>query len=720
MSSYLFSSESVSPGHPDKLCDRISDAILDSYLQGDPDSRVAVECMATANKLLISGEVSSNAALTSNDIERIARGIIQVTGYNKDEYLYTFNKTNVEVLINRQSPDIARGVDRQDPRLQGAGDQGIMFGYATDETPHFMPLPIMLAHEIMDYFYRYRRSHPDCILRPDAKSQVTVQYEDNVPVKIDTILISHQHDDVPQEEVNKFISEVLSKFLLENFGEGCKYPSHLIQDNMKVYINPTGKFVIGGPVGDCGLTGRKIIVDTYGGRSAHGGGAFCVDGDTEYLTPNGWKKMSEYQEGDLVAQWDDYKLSFVKPLARIECDAEDMFHIHSSTMYDMVLSKNHDLVIETSKGNIIKKRCKDLIDINTLKIKNGNAGYVPVSFNIRPDQITTSIPLTDDEIRLQVAYCADGSSNKERLRCKKDYKKERLEMLLKNTNTDYRISTDRDEESDYVNYYFKPPINSRKLTECFRNANLHQMRVIADELVQWDGNRYDCFRTTIKEDADFAQFLFMAAYGTRASIKVDDRRGRQTHVDGYDKAYTVNCILYSVYRLNTTKVMMRNSSARSVDSVHIERFESKDGKMYCFSVPSGMLLLRRNYKVFVTGNSGKDPSKVDRSAAYMARYIAKNLVATRKMSQCSVQLAYGIGMAEPISVYITSNGTCQTPDEKLSKIVCSVFDLTPYGIIQKLDLKRPIFYKTAFGGHFGREIFPWEQIDMAETLKNLL
>lgn len=381
---YLFTSESVGEGHPDKLCDQISDGVLDACLKDDPESRVACECFATTGMVLIGGEITTE---TYVDIQHIAREVARKIGYTKADYGLDCDSMAVLNVIHNQSPDISQGVSGTGlyKGEQGAGDQGLMFGFACNETKELMPAPIMLAHKILLKAAELRKSGAIEWLRPDAKSQVTIEYEGFVPKCIDTVVVSHQHDDnISYDEIkDTIISQIINPVLAEeNFGLDC----------IKYFINPTGRFVIGGPHGDTGLTGRKIIVDTYGGMGRHGGGAF----------------------------------------------------------------------------------------------------------------------------------------------------------------------------------------------------------------------------------------------------------------------------------------------------------------------------------------SGKDPSKVDRSAAYMARYIAKNIVASGACTRCEVQLAYAIGVPFPVSVMVNTFGTAQVEESRLAEAVKKLFDLSPAGIVKTLDLKKPIYQATASYGHFGRDIFAWEKTDMAGAIRRAL
>lgn len=373
---YLFTSESVTEGHPDKISDQISDAILDAILEQDPTSRVACETLVTTGLAVVAGEITTDATI---NYQKIIRDTINEIGYNKAEYGYDCNTMSVLNALGTQSPDIAQGVD-----TGGAGDQGLMFGFACNETPELMPMPIQMAHNLTKKLSEVRRNGELSYLRPDGKSQVSIEYRDGKPFRVEAVVISSQHsDDVDNETLRTDIMEKVIKAVI---------PADLLDENTKYHINPTGRFVVGGPMGDAGLTGRKIIVDTYGGYAPHGGGAF----------------------------------------------------------------------------------------------------------------------------------------------------------------------------------------------------------------------------------------------------------------------------------------------------------------------------------------SGKDPTKVDRSAAYMARYIAKNIVAAGLADKCTVQLAYAIGVAEPVSVLVDTHGTGKVDEEKLSDAVRKNFELNPKGIIETLDLRRPIYKKTAAFGHFGREDFSWEKTDKADALLNAL
>ncbi len=272
--SYFFTSESVSEGHPDKVADQISDALVDNFLAFDPKSKIACETLVTTGQVVLAGEVKSTAYL---DVQEIAREVIRKIGYTKSEYMFEADSCGILSAIHEQSSDINQGVERKKKEEQGAGDQGMMFGYATNETENFMPLPLDIAHNLLIELASIRREGKQMkYLRPDAKSQVTIEYsEDNKPQKIVAIVISTQHDEFDAEaKMLKKISDDIRTILIPRMKKRYPKYAHFFNNNIKYHINPTGKFVIGGPHGDTGLTGRKIIVDTYGGRGAHGGGAF--------------------------------------------------------------------------------------------------------------------------------------------------------------------------------------------------------------------------------------------------------------------------------------------------------------------------------------------------------------------------------------------------------------------------------------------------------------
>ena len=319
---YLFTSESVSEGHPDKVSDQISDALLDQFLAYDDKSRCAIESFVTTGQAVVMGEVSSNAYI---DLQTITRNTINKIGYTKSEYQFDGNSCGILSAIHEQSADINRGVDRENEDEQGAGDQGMMFGYATNETENYMPVSLDLAHLLMIELANIRREGKEMTyLRPDSKSQVTIEYDDNhTPLRIDTIVVSTQHDEFDNDDermLAKIKSDVIN-ILIPRVKALCgEKVLALFNDNIKYHVNPTGKFVIGGPHGDTGLTGRKIIVDTYGGKGAHGGGAFSgkdsskVDRSAAYATRYIAKNMVAAGVADEMLVQVSYAIGVAKPV----------------------------------------------------------------------------------------------------------------------------------------------------------------------------------------------------------------------------------------------------------------------------------------------------------------------------------------------------------------------------------------------------------------------
>ncbi len=316
---YLFTSESVSEGHPDKVADQISDALIDNFLAFDKQSKVACETLVTTGQVVLAGEVKSRSYL---DVQDIARGVISKIGYTKSEYMFDANSCGIFSAIHEQSSDINQGVERKKKEEQGAGDQGMMFGYASNETADYMPLTLDLAHKILQELAVLRRENKQIqYLRPDAKSQVTIEYDDNnKPIRIDTIVVSTQHDDFAsekqmQEKIKTDVVNILIPRIKKKFPKYAK----LFNNSITYHVNPTGKFVIGGPHGDTGLTGRKIIVDTYGGRGAHGGGAFSgkdpskVDRSAAYATRHIAKNLVAAGLADEVLVQVSYAIGVAKP-----------------------------------------------------------------------------------------------------------------------------------------------------------------------------------------------------------------------------------------------------------------------------------------------------------------------------------------------------------------------------------------------------------------------
>jgi S-adenosylmethionine synthetase len=376
--SYLFTSESVSEGHPDKVADQISDALIDNFLAFDPNSKVACETLVTTGQVVLAGEVKSNTYL---DVQIISRDVINKIGYNKSEYMFDGNSCGVFSAIHEQSSDINQGVERKNPEDQGAGDQGMMFGYACNETKDYMPLALDLSHKILIELADLRRENNEITyLRPDSKSQVTLQYsEDNKPEKIVAIVVSTQHDDFDNEEnmlskIKNDIISILIPRLLKRYPEYNKY----FNDDIEYHINPTGIFVIGGPHGDTGLTGRKIIVDTYGGKGAHGGGAFSgkdpskVDRSAAYATRHIAKNLVAAGVADECLVQVSYAIGVAKPMGIFL----NTFGTSKLSLSDSELAKVVEEIFDM-RPYFIEKRLKLRNPIYTETAAYGHMGRKP-------------------------------------------------------------------------------------------------------------------------------------------------------------------------------------------------------------------------------------------------------------------------------------------------------------------------------------------------------
>lgn len=350
MNKYLFTSESVSEGHPDKVADQISDALLDEFLKNDPNSKVACETFVTTGLVVCGGEVRTNGYI---DIQQTARNTINEIGYTKAEYKFDGDSCGVITVIHEQSNDIFQGVQREEPEFQGAGDQGMMFGYASKETENYMPLTVELSHLLLQELASIRKEGQYMpYLRPDSKSQVTIEYEDNKPSRIDTIVISTQHDDnVTIDEIKKDIANILIPRVINLLPKDLLT---LFNQNFRLLVNPTGKFVIGGPHGDTGLTGRKIIVDTYGGKGAHGGGAFCFSYDTLVKTENGYKQISKMNIDDKVYTINEEtkNIELKKVLNIFEKSKEKSYELLELELENgekIKITENHEVMLKTGE-----------------------------------------------------------------------------------------------------------------------------------------------------------------------------------------------------------------------------------------------------------------------------------------------------------------------------------------------------------------------------------
>ncbi len=404
---YLFTSESVSEGHPDKISDQISDAILDALLAQDPDSRVACETFVTTGLVVVGGEVTTNAYV---EIPDIVRETIKKIGYNKDDYKFDAESCGVMVTLHSQSADIAQGVDEHEDKEQGAGDQGMMFGYASKETPEYLPMALAYSHQLVQELARIRKEQPNLMpyLRPDAKAQVTIEYdhENGSPVRVHTVVVSTQHDDfVTPEDGTKEARKAADKQMLERIEKDViehvikkVIPAELLKETI-FHINPTGKFVIGGPHGDAGLTGRKIIVDTYGGKGAHGGGAFSgkdaskVDRSAAYAARHIAKNLVAAGVSDEILVQVAYAIGIAKPVSlnvntygksklglsdvEIAEKVSAIFDMRPKAIIDRLGLKNPIFSDTAAYGHMGRKPYKKAVAVESIKIKdNGKSKEV--------------------------------------------------------------------------------------------------------------------------------------------------------------------------------------------------------------------------------------------------------------------------------------------------------------------------------------------------------
>ena len=398
---YLFTSESVSEGHPDKIADQISDALLDHFLAFDPQSKVACETLVTTGQVVLAGEVKSNAYI---DLQRVARETIKEIGYTKSEYMFEANSCGVLSSIHEQSPDINQGVERASEEEQGAGDQGMMFGYATNETENYMPLALDLSHKLLLELANIRKEEPNLIpyLRPDAKSQVTIEYDDNnKPVRIDTIVISTQHDEFGTDSAmsDKIKSDIVNILIPRVKQQLPQHIRDLFDENITYHINPTGKFVIGGPHGDTGLTGRKIIVDTYGGKGAHGGGAFSgkdpskVDRSAAYAARHIAKNLVAAGVADEILVQVSYAIGVAAPVSLLV----NTFGTLKVNMTEGELSKKVNELFDMRPYSI-EKRLKLRNPIYKETASYGHMGRIPQT--VKKTFITANNEVKNFEVEL--------------------------------------------------------------------------------------------------------------------------------------------------------------------------------------------------------------------------------------------------------------------------------------------------------------------------------
>lgn len=645
-------SEWVSPGHPDKTCDYISSYLLDRFIEKDPSTRFAVEAMLKGRFCTLGGEVTSSACFNEKQLQWFVRRAVDEIGYTGG-YQHAWGDGNTicgdeietRQFISVQSPDIAQGVDRD-----AWGDQGIFFGMAVrDPSTGFMPKDHYLARELgMEL---YRAALESGIGGLDIKTMVTCRggRTESVVVAIPML------DERNLKAVRGIAVAVTS----------CD----------DIVVNGTGAYVRHSSVGDCGVTGRKLAVDFYGGNCPIGGG--CVDGETEYLSPDGWRKISEYDGGDVGQVDDEFNLSFVKPERFIDTFSDEVYDIPMNKAFSMRLSGNHNVVYRTSKGNYRKKPLNEILSDNEMS-ERGFHGEIPRFFNYTfPNGVRK---YTDVVARIVIAHCADGTildGNKRfncRISLKRERKIERLRKLLVEAGIDYSERNNRD---GFTRFYFHLDNPSKKLCEQFKNPDLETATLISEEIYKWDGSEeFQEFRTTQKRDADFIQFIMSAVTG--------------------------NC-----YSLLMHKQMKENKNpcyiVRAISNVFSTPFRKQKGKtpirklipqkVYCFTVPTGKLLLRRQNGIFVTGNSPwtKDPTKADLTLNIHARQLALDFMRESGMDFVQTAISCVIGRQEIDVSYRNAGG---------EEVARSRQHCPPSRLIGRYGLDRPVYTKLCMEGLF--------------------
>lgn len=818
---YLFSSESVTEGHPDKFCDLVSDSILDVILEQDPYARVALETVAKGSVKIL-GEVTANAQY---DPTTIARNVVRGIGYTTESFGIDPNELRVDAEIVQQSPDISQGVDGD-----GAGDQGMMFGYACNETPALMPAPIYLAHRLANQLTLVRKDRTLPYLRPDGKTQITIDYTDPENHKVTAVVVAAQHDpDVEIEQLRKDVKRHVIEPILAYHG--------FYHGDAQLFINNTNRFVKGGPMADAGLTGRKIIVDTYGGSCGHGGGAFCIAGHARVNTDIGTKKIQDCKSslGSLVK-------TDVHPMPAGEWwdnGTKETLIIQTEDGFSLEATPDHKIRILDEDGNYTWKEISKVLPTDFVPIQrknrlfgNGEIGkfaykYKEGTQEKRKKKYAFPEKLTDDYAFLLGLLVGDGDCTDEGCikicACEKEMKQNVQNLFIKIFGDKGKI---------YGHWAYIGGVELRAYLEFLGLRKLRSFEKEVPEAI-WNGTKSNaasflrglfdtdgCVRiggrnktsprihlaSTSKHLAEEIQLLLLNFGIVSRIYKVEP--GRVSFING--RKITTQHILYNLtikgaesvqifkneigfglqrknkilnkidLSLKTDRLTIPNQRRRIIglfkrlplseqekDSIKISRFTRKSGgkatkeltyekleqfllayenflkgdpefeylkklffmKHYYTSLIKTLPSFCRTFDLniptthtftangFIVHNSGKDPTKVDRTASYMLRHIAKNIVAAGLADRCEIQLGFAIGGKEPVSLHINAYDTEKVPVDTIYSAVEELFPLSPGGMIQYLDLRRPIFSKTTNYGHFGREGLPWESTHRVDDLR---
>ncbi len=827
--------ESVCSGHPDKICDQIADAVLDAILKDDKYARVACEVFTSKGYVIVGGEITTK---TWVDINNLVRQVVRDIGYVKPEYGFYYQTLAVFNTISGQSPDIARGVRKTATKKQGAGDQGSSVGYACDETPEFMPLPILLAHRLTKRLAEVREKNILKFLRPDGKSQLTLEYQDGKPKRLDNVIIACQHD--PDVSRKKLIEGIIEKIIKPVCGK-------FLDKKTRYYINNTGRFVIGGPVSDTGMTGRKNVVDAYGPQIPIGGGSFCIHGDSLVDTEKGLLKIRDMKEK--VENGISVKTDIHPHKAKIWYDNGFKKTIKTKTQagYEIEGTESQKIRTINNKGNYVWRNLEELKkgDFVPIQYKNRLFGkevkvsdfhyvYKKGTAEGRKNKFVYPQKLTEDYAYLLGLLIGDGNcmnrggiwicvcEEEQKKNVKSLYKKlfgregkiythwafmggVEMRAYLEYLGLGYKRSWEKEvpwsifqapknvvaaflrglfdtDGSVRVGGRYKDSLDIKLYSTSLKLIKQIQQLLLNFGIISAIGkinnvgkefqpapNRkarsqrleytlhlkgshsWEIFRNEIGFNLKRKQkILEKVNLGTRRNYFVVPNQKERIrrilwNLTPEERFYQDPCKLARFTRSSNGKATKELTYTKLKKFIEVYKNRLRANKdfqylkllykmghfydrvkeiSYSLNQVYDLFVPKRHTFIangFICHNSGKDPTKVDRAGAYMARCIAKNIVASGLAKKCLVRISYVIGGAKPTEFGIDTLGTGKVPEEKILKIIPQMFDLRPGGIIKQLNLLRPIYRKTACYGHFGREEpdFTWEKTDKTSKLLKL-